>query len=274
MPELPEVETVKNTLSPLLIGRTITTCRLNRTDVIKYPAAEQFSLLLNDARIGLLSRRGKYLIINLDNGDRLIIHLRMTGRLLCTPADKEQKIHTHVIFALDNGNELRFSDTRRFGCLWLLKKGEEDTVTGINRLGIEPFDDNFNADYLSSHLSKRRICIKQGLLDQSVIAGLGNIYVDESLFAAAIAPQHLTSELNQQQWQTLAEVIPQVLMQSIANNGTTFSDYLDGEGNAGKNMPFLQAYRREGLPCLRCGASLQRAKIAGRSSYFCPVCQK
>ncbi len=274
MPELPEVETVKNTLSPLLIGRTITACRLNRGDIIKHPSSERFVSLLTGSRISSLSRRGKYLLIHLKNGDRLIIHLRMTGRLLCTPADKEQKIHTHVIFELDNGNQLRFSDTRRFGCLWLLKKDEQDTVTGMSKLGIEPFDDDFSGQYLADRLSKRHISIKQGLLDQSVIAGLGNIYVDESLFAAEISPLHLTCALDQQQWQKLAEVIPQVLKQSIANNGTTFSDYLDGEGNAGKNMPFLQAYGREGLPCRRCNTPLLRKKIAGRSSYFCPVCQK
>ena len=274
MPELPEIETVKRTLTPFLPGRRIEEVRVLRPEVVAYPASAEFIVGLTKATVATLSRRGKYLCIHLADGATLIAHLRMTGRFLYTPADKPLKPHTHVVFRLDNGQELRFSDTRRFGRLWLIAPGEADTVSGIHKLGPEPLDAVCDAQYYQGRLSSRRISIKQGLLDQSVVAGLGNIYVDEALYMAAIDPRRPAGSLSGDEWLALAEAIPLVLLSAIANNGTTFSDYLDGEGNKGRNLPHLQAYGRAGQPCLKCGAIMERIVIGGRGSTYCPHCQR
>lgn len=273
MPELPEIETVKRTLTPLLPGRRIEQVRLQKAEVIAHPAAEDFAARLAGATITELSRRGKYLLIHLAGGATLIAHLRMTGRFVYAQAGQPQNPHTHVIFSLDNGQELRFSDVRRFGRLWLLAPGETDTVSGIHKLGLEPLDSACDAAYYSSRLAGRRVTIKQGLLDQAVVAGLGNIYVDEALFVAGLDPRRLTCQLKPEEWQALAECIPQILQTSIDNNGTTFRDYLDGEGNKGRNLPHLRAYGRAGQPCLRCGTPMEKLVVGGRGTTYCPNCQ-
>lgn len=273
MPELPEVETVKRTLSPHLIGKTIITCENIRGEVIKHPDAMGYAAAVSGRRIEDLGRRGKYLLIRLDSGDSIVVHLRMTGRLLYAEAAHPRQKHTHVVMHLDDGCELRFCDTRRFGCLWLLGKDEEDSFTGMQNLGIEPFDEQFSAAYLQQHLGKRKITAKQGILDQAVLAGLGNIYADEALFAAGVHPQKPCTQVTAEQWQKLAEAIPPILCSSIANNGTTFNDYRDGEGKEGANLPFLQAYGRGGQPCRRCGALLAKTRVGGRGTVFCPICQ-
>lgn len=274
MPELPEIETVKRTLSPLICGATIQSCRIIRPEVIKHPAAADFAFLLRGQRIDSAGRRGKYLLLNLASGDTLIAHLRMTGRMLCTPPEHPLPPHTHVVFELDNDRELRFADTRRFGGLWLQRAGEADDFSGRQRLGPEPFDAVFGADYLKARLGQRRITIKQGILDQAVVAGLGNIYADEALFVAGIAPDRHTDSLSDAEWQAMAAAIVPVLESAIAHNGTTFADYLDGTGREGQNLPYLQVYRRTGQPCRRCGAAIVRIKVGGRSSHYCPGCQK
>lgn len=274
MPELPEIETVKRTLSPHLLGRRIEGVELRRAEVVKHPDAGQFAAALRGAYIQELARRGKYLLIRLQNGATLAVHLRMTGRLLCVEAERPLKAHTHLIFRLDDGRELRFSDTRRFGGLWLLQAGERDDCTGMHKLGVEPFDAVFGAEYLQQRLGRRNISVKQGILDQSVLAGLGNIYADEACFAAALLPQKCCRELSAGEWQALAAAIPPILEAAIANNGTTFSDYLDGEGREGQNMPYLNVYGRGGQPCRNCGAALEKTRVGGRGTVYCPHCQK
>jgi len=274
MPELPEIETVKRTLEPLICGTTIIKSQIIRPEIVAHPGAAEFRERICNQRIAATGRRGKYLLIHLDSGDTLIAHLRMTGRMLCTPPEHPLHPHTHAIFTLDNGRELRFADTRRFGRLWLLGAGESDDFSGIHRLGIEPFDQAFGAAYLKEKLSRRHIAIKQGILDQSVIAGLGNIYADEVLFAAAVAPFRRTDSMTDTQWQSVAAAICPILNSAISRNGTTFSDYLDGAGREGENMPYLQAYKRAGRACNRCGETMVRTKIGGRSTFYCPNCQK
>ena len=274
MPELPEVETVKRTLEPLICGTVVKDCRIARPELIHHPTADQYLQSIKGQKIRGLGRRGKYLLINMDSGDTMIVHLRMTGRLLCAVAAQPYLPHTHIVWQLDNGRELRYADVRRFGCIWLQNKGEEDDFSGISRLGLEPFDEGFGAQYLQEKLGKRHITIKQGILDQSVIAGLGNIYADEVLYAAAICPTRYTDELTMPEWQKLTEVVCPILEASIARRGTTFSDYLDGEGHKGGNMPYLQAYHRAGQTCNRCGGIIERIKVAGRSTFYCPDCQK
>lgn len=273
MPELPEIETVKRTLAPLLIGRRIMQVELLRGEVIKHPAPQEFAAALAGRCIESLGRRGKYLLLKLDNGATLAAHLRMTGRFLCAPPEHPRQPHTHVVLHLDNGMELRFSDVRRFGCLWLIAADEEDDFTGMSRLGAEPLTEDFSADYLQQKLGKRKVAIKNGILDQHVIAGLGNIYADETLFRCGVHPLRLCNSLSNAEWQRLAEIIPDVLLASIANNGTTFSDFLDGEGREGQNMPHLFAYGRVGQPCKTCGSLMQKIRIGGRGTCFCPQCQ-
>ncbi len=274
MPELPEIETIKRTLTPLLSGRCITNVALLRGDVIKHPTPEAFAQRIVGHFISELGRRGKYLLLYLDDGATMAAHLRMTGRLLCTPAAHPCLPHTHVVMDLDNGQQLRFADTRRFGCLWLIDKDEPDDFTGMAKLGVEPLSSEFSAEYLMEKLSKRKVAVKAGLLDQHVLAGLGNIYADETLFAAAVQPQRLCSSLSESEWRAIAAAIPPILESSIANNGTTFHDFLDGTGKEGENMPHLMAYGRAGQACENCGTLMLKTRVGGRGTCYCPNCQK
>ena len=276
MPELPEIETVVRTLRPALENRTVTEIRFGAhgRDVIACPDAEAFLTLLTGSRFTALSRRGKFIRLHTDDGLCLVVHLRMTGRLLVAAAATAEKPHTHVVLQLDNGDELRFSDARRFGRLWLIPPGETDTVSGVGRLGVEPLSDDFGSDLLRHKLGPRRTTIKQALLDQRVVAGLGNIYADESLFLARIHPQRCCETLSEAEWAALAAAIPAVLENAIVHNGTTFSDFLDGTGREGENMAFLQVYGRTGQPCPRCGAMIEKIRVGGRGTHFCPVCQQ
>ena len=274
MPELPEVETVKRTLTPLVNGKKIIRLEAPRPEILAHPAAAEFAKRVEGATLQELARRGKYLLLPLDNGATIIVHLRMTGRLLYNAADYPLQPHTHIIFHLEDGNQLRFSDTRRFGRIWLKEADEEDTFSGISKLGPEPFGAPFGSEWLADKLGKRKINIKQGLLDQSVVAGLGNIYVDEVLYVAQIDPRRLTNQVSKQEWQRVAEAIPRILEQAIANNGTTFRDYVDGTGQKGSYMPFLEAYGRKGQPCRRCATPIEQIRLAGRSTCYCSKCQK
>jgi len=274
MPELPEIETVKRTLTPLLSGRRINGLDVRRADVIKHPDAAAFISGVSAHRVTGLSRRGKYLCLHLDNGAMLAAHLRMTGRLVSAAPGDPCRPHTHVIFHMDDGRELRFSDVRRFGCLWLIASGEADDFTGMGKLGLEPLTEDFCAAYLEERLSQRRLAVKQGILDQAVVAGLGNIYADEALFAAALRPERPCSSLSRAEWRALAAAIPPVLEQAIEHNGTTFSDYLDGKGRAGENQRFLKVYQCGGRTCLRCGAVIVKTRVGGRGTCYCPECQK
>lgn len=274
MPELPEVETIRRVLEPQIQGLTIKNIAVNRPEVIAHPNCGEFCRRLEGQTFDRMLRRGKFLLILLESGDRIIIHLRMTGCLLLTPADLPEEKHTHVIFQLSNGKELRFSDTRRFGRVWLLKNNETDTHSGINKLGKEPFDPDFSAEYLKDRWGKRKKTIKECLMEQKVIAGIGNIYSDEILFAARIYPADPANSLTDEEWVRLASVIPQRLSYFIEKNKMTSEEYLESKGQNYRNTSFLQVYGNEGEPCPICGRILCRMVIGGRSSIFCPDCQK
>lgn len=197
----------------------------------------------------------------------------MTGCLLVTPKNYPLENHTHVIFELSKNRELRFSDTRRFGRFWLIKSGETDTYSGIANLGLEPFDERLTAEYLSEKFTKRKKAIKECLLDQSVIAGIGNIYSDEILFAAKIAPNRTAGSLNSKEIRRLAKEILKTLSFFIEKNSITPEEYLETKGKDYRNTPFLKVYGKAGKPCPICGAALQKNVIGGRSSVFCAECQ-
>lgn len=292
MPELPEVETIKRVIEPQIQGLTIVNVTVKRPEVTAYPTADEFCGLLAGQTVSHVTRRGKFLVIHLNSNDRIILHLRMTGCLLLTPADYPEEKHTHVIFKLSKVNEkktfmergqsmehpcsleLRFSDTRRFGRFWLLKKGEADTYSGIEKLGVEPLDKLLTAEYLKSLLGKRKKTVKECLLDQSVIAGIGNIYSDEILFTAGIYPARPANSLGMKEWERLAAAVPERISYFIEVNKITPEEYLETKGQDYRNTPFLQVYGQEGKPCPKCGEMLCRIVVGGRGSVYCPACQK
>ena len=274
MPELPEVETIKRVIEPQIQGLMIDEVTVKRPEVVSYPAADEFCRLLTGQTISHMTRRGKFLMIYLNSNDRIILHLRMTGCLLITPADYAEEKHTHIIFRLSNSKELRFSDTRRFGRFWLLKESEADTYSGIEKLGTEPFDKLLTSKYLKALLGKRKKAVKECLLDQSVIAGIGNIYSDEILFTAGIYPARPANSLSMEEWQRLAAAIPERISYFIEVNQITPEEYLETKGQNYRNTPFLQTYGKEGKPCPKCGEIFCRIVVGGRGSVYCPVCQR
>lgn len=274
MPELPEVETIKRVIEPQIQGLIIENVTVKRPEVTAYPTAGEFCQRLAGQTISHMTRRGKFLMIHLKSNDRMILHLRMTGCLLLTPADYPQEKHTHIIFSLNNGRELRFSDTRRFGRFWLLGADEEDTYSGISKLGVEPFDTELTAEYLHSHWGKRKKAIKECLLEQNTIAGIGNIYADEILFMTGIYPSRLANSLTDAEWEQLASMIPQQLSYFIEKNRITPKEYLQTKGKDYRNTPFLQVYGHQGNPCPKCRKTLCRIVVGGRGSVYCPACQR
>ena len=274
MPELPEVETIRRVLEPQLVGRRVTSVSLLNARVIAYPDRDDFIKMFSGQVVQKMSRRGKYLTIRFESGDRLAVHLRMTGQLLVTPGDYEMEKHTHLIAGLSDGNQLRYIDVRRFGRFWYLKKDEADSVTGQEKLGLEPDDDNLTALYLKSRLCKRKKSIKEMLLDQTFIAGIGNIYSDEILYEAGIYPGAKGGELSDEDIARLVKVIPKVISFEISANETTEQEYLADKGQEYRNTPYLKAYGHAGRQCPVCGEIFKKIKIAGRGSCYCPGCQR
>lgn len=274
MPELAEVEMIRRVLEPQLAGRTVAGLSVLRPEVVAHPQAEQFVQGVCGAVIGHLCRRGKYLQIVFENGSQAVVHLRMTGQLLVVPAGTPPKKYTHIILSLDDGRELRFMDMRRFGRWWFLQKDEEDTCTGIPALGPEPFDVQLTAGYLCGKAGSSRKLIKDWLLCQQFVAGIGNIYSDEILFAAGIYPGREARLLTPEEWERLAEEIPRTMRFFVEKNEISAEDYLKGEGRDYRNTPYLQVYGHKGAPCPKCGAALAGSRIAGRSSVYCGQCQR
>ncbi|WP_347490757.1 bifunctional DNA-formamidopyrimidine glycosylase/DNA-(apurinic or apyrimidinic site) lyase [Desulfoscipio sp. XC116] len=274
MPELPEVETVKRTLEKKIAGLTINGVNIMMAKIIREPSPEEFSAQVTGRKITRLGRRGKYLLLYLTDDNVLIIHLRMTGRLVYTAPDEPLSKHTHVVFLLSDGHELRFIDMRQFGRLQLAPLQALDRVKGLKDLGPEPLGQEFSRDFLRRELKRKRVRIKSLLLDQTFIAGLGNIYADEALHRARLNPQRTANSLSPREIAGLYHSIIAVLQEGIQNRGTSFRDYVDGDGRRGNYQELLRVYNREGSPCPHCGTAVARIKIGGRSSYFCPACQR
>ena len=244
------MEAIRRVLEPQINGFAVQRITVNRPEVVAHPSADEFCTRITGQFFTGIDRRGKFLILCLGSGDKVVLHLRLTGCLLVTPADYPEQKHTHLVFHLSGGRALRFSDTRRFGRFWLLRQGE--TYTGMEKLGAEPFDPGFSGEYLSTRLEKRKKAIKECLLDQSVIAGIGNIYSDEILFAVRIHPERPASTLTTAEWNRLASVIPERLAFFIEKNKITPEE----SGGKGTGLPQHAVFtglwtRRRALPGLR-----------------------
>lgn len=281
MPELPEVETVRRGLDKLTTQQTIEGAEVLLAKTLAYPpSVREFYSGIKGLAIANWQRRGKYLLAQLADKTQqpqgwLGVHLRMTGQLLWTKQKDTLQKHTRVRLFFPQNQELRFVDTRTFGKVWLVppQKDPETIITGLQKLGLEPFDPQFSPAYLASKLSKRRRNIKTLLLDQAIVAGIGNIYADEALFKSGIQPETLATDLTSEQINQLHQAIIEVLQTAIDKGGTTFSDFLNLLGVNGNYSESALVYGRKGEPCRVCGTPIEKIKIGGRSSHFCPNCQ-
>lgn len=275
MPELPEVETVRRGLNQLTLNQPIRGGDVLLSRTIAHPfSVGEFLNGLKDTEMISWYRRGKYLLAELSSGGWLGVHLRMTGQLLWVPPEEPLQKHTRVRLFCGEF-ELRFVDQRTFGQLWWVPPATplESIITGLQRLGPDPFSTQFSVDYFSDQLRNRRRPIKTALLDQSIVAGIGNIYADEALFISGIQPTILCTQLTSEQIERLRSAILQVLQASIDVGGTTFSNFLNVQGVNGNYGGVAWVYNRAGEPCRVCSTPVLRLKLAGRSSHFCPQCQ-
>jgi formamidopyrimidine-DNA glycosylase len=293
MPELPEVETVRRGLEPVLVGRTITAVRLARQD-LRFALPKDFVARLEGRRVVELGRRAKYLIARLDSGDRLLMHLGMTGRFTVVVPDGRAitlgelyyeppaagGIHDHVVFEVEDGHRIVYNDARRFGIMDIIVHGSPPHPL-LAHLGVEPLDDAFDASHLHAAFKGKQAPLKAALLDQRVVAGLGNIYVCEALYRAQISPLRLAGTLARRRkpdvrLERLVTAIRSVLIEAIEAGGSTLRDYARTDGSAGLFQTVFEVYDREGAPCLRpgCRGRIRRTVQSGRSTFWCPVCQR
>jgi len=263
MPELPEVETIKNELAPHVIGRQITGVTLLWEGIVRHPSAEEFRSRLPGQEITGLTRRGKYLSFHLASGETLIIHLKMTGGLWLIPPDR----FTRAVVNLDNGS-IFFRDPRKFGSMWLVR---DSSI--LKKLGVEPLEPGFTPRMLAGLLAKRQAPIKAVLLEQALIAGIGNMYADEALFTARIHPQRPAASLSTGEIERLHGAIRQVLLSGISSKGASTDTYFRPDGSKGTAHLQFQVAHRGGQPCPVCGTPIQRLAIRNRGSYSCPNCQ-
>lgn len=272
MPELPEVETVARSLRKAIIGQTISSVDIYKADRI-FPAKREFIELLTGAAFTAVRRRGKNLLIELSNGNTLWVHLKMTGHFYFLPSLEPIQRHDHIVFHLmHNTSSLRFNDYRRFGRLQIYPTSEIMTQRGLAELGPDPLD--ISAEEFTRLLKSTRRMVKPALLDQTFLAGLGNIYTDEALFRARLHPRRLTESISGRKAVELHGHIQDILRQAIRLAGTSVDTFAGLNGRPGRFQKYLQVYSREGEPCFRCGRIIRREKIASRSAHFCPSCQK
>jgi formamidopyrimidine-DNA glycosylase len=274
MPELPEVETHVRDLEPELRNRAVTAAQVLWRRTIAVPSAEQFVGMIAGQHFTSFGRRGKYMLFGMASGDTLIIHLRMSGKLFVRPANTAVDLHTRVVFELDDGRRLCFVDPRKFGRIWLVANAEEV----VGKLGPEPQGNEFTAEWLAQKLAKRGVAVKSLLLDQSIAAGVGNIYADEALHEALIHPLRRGSSLTPDEIERLRLALAAVLTRAVELGGSSLGrspiqNYLRPSGEAGEFQEEHRVYARTGKPCLRCTAPITRIVVGQRSTHFCPICQ-
>lgn len=281
MPELPEVETVRRGLLPVMEGREILRAQVNRPD-LRWPLPAQMAERLTGQRVLRLWRRSKYLMADLSGGETLLVHLGMSGRMLVSgtllgefhhdhPAPAK---HDHVVLDMEGGARVTFNDARRFGAMDLMPTDRAEGHPLLAALGPEPLGNGFDQAYLVAALRGRRTPIKAALLDQHLVAGLGNIYVCETLFRAGISPDQLAGQLNPAQAAALVPIIREVLAEAIEAGGSSLRDYRQADGELGYFQHSFRVYGREGEACTACGTPIARMVQSGRSSFYCPQCQR
>ena len=283
MPELPEVETIRRGLLPVMEGRLITNAAVNRPD-LRWPFPVGMADRLTGKRVTALRRRSKYILADLDSGETLIIHLGMSGRLLISGAllgnfhhdHPNPAKHDHVVLDMESGARVTFNDARRFGSMDLIETDRAETHPLLANIGPEPFGNGFSGPYLVDRLKSRNTPIKSALLDQSIVAGLGNIYVCEVLFRARISPTRKAGQIASARVAGLVPIIRDVLTEAIEAGGSSLRDYRQTDGELGYFQHAFKVYGREGAPCVTpgCASTIARLVQSGRSSFHCPTCQK
>lgn len=274
MPELPEVETIVKGLRKLITDHVVQNIIVREPKLIAFPAVDDFKDELVGSCIDGINRRGKYILIRFKGDKTLVVHLRMTGRLLVKPRNIEYDKHTHIIFELNNGIDLRFHNMRKFGRMYLVDTGAYQEAGGLAKLGPEPLSIDFTLKKFKEILKSRTTNIKSLLLNQTFIAGLGNIYTDEALFMAGIAPDRRVNTLTDIEKEKLYRAIRKVLKSGIKYGGTSFSDYLNAFGKKGDFQKELQVYQQDGKKCPACGQIIEKKRVAGRGTHYCPDCQR
>ena len=283
MPELPEVETVRRGLAPLMEGRRILHAEVRRPD-LRWPFPDRMAERLAGTRVERLRRRSKYILADLSSGETLLVHLGMSGRMLISgtalgefhhPQTAAQK-HDHVVFEMEGGARITFNDARRFGAMDLMPTGKEADHWLLAGLGPEPFGNDFHEDYLVARLKGRQTPVKAALLDQRIVAGLGNIYVCEVLHRAGLSPRRKAGRIAAPRAAALVPLVRQVLAEAIEAGGSSLRDYRQADGELGYFQHAFRVYDREGRPCVTpgCPGTVARIVQSGRSSFYCPACQR
>jgi formamidopyrimidine-DNA glycosylase len=278
MPELPEVEVLRRSLEPHLVGDRIERVEVTNASLREPVDVPRLRRAARGREVVALRRRSKYLLIDLEGGWTVVVHLGMSGRLTLAPAAAPPEPHEHVAFHLQSGRRLRFRDPRRFGVVFAAKTAELEADPHFVHLGPEPLEPGLSGKGLGEVLARaaagRRGPVKAFLMDAGVVVGVGNIYASETLHRAGVHPGRSVARISRQRWQRVAESAMAVLRQAIAQGGTTLNDFADGEGRSGYFQVSLTVYDREGEPCLACGRPVRRIVQAGRSTFYCPGCQR
>ncbi|MBB5350552.1 formamidopyrimidine-DNA glycosylase [Haloferula luteola] len=272
MPELPEVETTRRGIAPHLVGRSLREITV-RNARLRLPVPSDLDFLLHQ-RVTELTRRSKYLLVTFEHGERLLIHLGMSGSLRICESDREVRKHDHVIFTLEDGKELRFHDPRRFGMVLPIGRGDPSTHALLSHLGPEPLGPDFTPEGLYTAVHLRKAAIKIVIMDAKVVVGVGNIYANEALFRSGIRPSTPANRVSRMRMSSLHAAIITVLQESIEQGGTTLRDFVNSDGQPGYFRQRLDVYDRTGEPCRRCQTPILHAVMGQRSTFWCPRCQK
>jgi len=270
MPELPEVETTRRGLQQLTLNRTILHIDIHQAS-LRWPIPDTIGDIKNQT-ISEIRRRGKYLLLQLNNDQHLIMHLGMSGSITVLNAYEPLKKHDHFVAHLDNNTSMRFNDPRRFGCILLTRKNPEQHAL-LASLGPEPLSDDFTGQWLKKTANQRTVAVKNFIMNARVVVGVGNIYASEALFKAGIHPKRAASRISLQRYHVLANTIKDVLAEAIKAGGTTLQDFSNSEGKAGYFQQQLAVYGRDGQACNNCQHTIKKIIIGNRSSFFCPQCQ-